>query len=159
MPLALGLKEAGHEIAFVTRASLKPAIEAAGFTFFPIGGDLAADGVYQQVKAQLRSMPLSLETELWSYPRLFCGIGSRLRTPDLVAIARAWQPDMLIREAAEYAAPIAAEHLGLPHATVAFAAALNTMPIFERDAAEHLDPVRQNWGLPPDPTLASLYRY
>jgi hypothetical protein len=31
---------------------------------------------------------------------------------------------MLIREAGEYAALVAAEHLGLPHATVSFAAAL-----------------------------------
>ena len=31
--------------------------------------------------------------------------------------------------------------------------------MFEREAAPYLDPVRRNWGLPPDPTLAALYRY
>jgi UDP:flavonoid glycosyltransferase YjiC (YdhE family) len=96
---------------------------------------------------------------LFAYPRLFCGIASRVRTPDLVAIARTWQPDMLIREAGEYAAVIAAEHLGLPHATVSYAAALKSLAIFEQDAAAYLDPIRQDWGLAPDPDLTSLYRY
>src|SRR5207249_8504898 len=83
----------------------------------------------------------------------------RLRTPQLAAIAREWQPDMFIREAGEYGAVIAAEHLGLPHATVSFAAALQSMAVFERDAAASLDPIRQQWGLPPDPELTSLYRH
>jgi UDP:flavonoid glycosyltransferase YjiC (YdhE family) len=66
---------------------------------------------------------------------------------------------MLIREAAEYGALIAAEHLGLPHATVSVTASLKGMALFERDAAAQLDPTRQAWGLPPDPALTSLYRY
>ena len=104
-------------------------------------------------------MPVGLETEMFVYPRLFCGISPRLRTPQLAAIAREWQPDMFIREAGEYGAVIAAEHLGLPHATVSFAAALQSMAVFERDAAASLDPIRRSWGLPPDPDLTSLYRH
>jgi hypothetical protein len=76
-----------------------------------------------EVKAHLHMPPPSLESELCSYPRLFVGVASRLRTPDLVAIARAWHPDIPIREAGEYGAVIAAEHLGLPHTAVAFVAA------------------------------------
>src|SRR5205807_2583789 len=46
-----------------------------------------------------------------------------------------------------------------PHAVVAFAAALKGQAIFEREAAAQLDPIRKQWGLAPDPTLSSLYRY
>jgi UDP:flavonoid glycosyltransferase YjiC (YdhE family) len=159
VPLARALAHAGHEVAFAVGPSLRPSVEAAGFAVFPVGGGLAADPEYQQVKAELETMPTGLESELAAYPRIFCGIASRLRTPDLVAAARAWQPDMLIREAAEYSAIIAAEHLGLPHVVVAFAAALKGMAIFERKAAAQLDPVRERWGLPPDPALTALYRY
>jgi len=159
VPLARALQRAGHDVAFATNASRRPLVAASGFTFFPVGGDLAADPEYQQVKAHLRTMPVGLETELFAYPRLFCGIAPRLRTPELVAIARAWPPDMLIREAGEYAAVIAAEYLGVPHATVAFAAALPSMARFEREAAPQLDPIRQHWGLAPDPALTALYRY
>jgi UDP:flavonoid glycosyltransferase YjiC (YdhE family) len=158
-PLARALAQAGHDVAFAVGPSMRPLVEAAGFAVFPLGGNLATDAEYQQVKGQLQTMPPGLETELFAYPRLFIGIASRLRTPDLVAIARTWHPDMLIREAGEYAAVIAAEHLGVPHAAVAFAAALRGMAIFEREAAAQLDPVRQQWGLPPDPDLTALYRY
>ena len=78
-------------------------LEAAGFSFFPVGMDIQADPEYQQIKAQLATMPLDLESELFAYPRLFVGIGSRLRTPQLVEIGRSWQPDMIIREAGEAA--------------------------------------------------------
>jgi UDP:flavonoid glycosyltransferase YjiC (YdhE family) len=158
-PLARALEQAGHEVAFAVGPGMRPRVESAGFAVFPLGETLAADPEYQQVKAQLRSMPSGLGAELFTYTRVFCGIAPRLRIPELVAIARGWRPDMLIRDAGEYGAVIAAEHLGLPHAVVAFAAALQTMAIFEREADAQLDPTRQHWGLPPDPTLASLYRY
>ncbi|HEV2235123.1 MAG TPA: glycosyltransferase [Ktedonobacterales bacterium] len=157
--LAHALEQAGHDVAFAVGAGMRPRVESAGFVVFPLGGNFAADPEYRQVKAQLRGMPAGLDAELFTYTRIFCGIAPRLRTPELVAIARAWRPDMLIREAGEYGAVIAAEHLGLPHAVVAFAAALQTMTHFEREAAAQLDPIRQSWSLAPDPTLASLYRY
>ncbi|HEX8430926.1 MAG TPA: glycosyltransferase, partial [Longimicrobium sp.] len=159
MPLARALKQAGHAVAFATSASRQPMVEAFGFDFFAVGGDLRADPEYQQVKAELEAMPLTLESEMINYSRIWCGIAPRLRTPDLVEIARMWQPDMFIREAGEYGAVIAAEYLGLPHATVSFTTALKGMAIFEGGAAERLDPIRQHWGLAPDPALTSLYRY
>ncbi len=158
-PLARALEQAGHDVAFAVGPGMRPRVESAGFVVLPVGGNLAADPEYQQVRAQLRSMPSGLDAELFNYTRIFCGIAPRLRTPELVAVARAWQPDMVIRDAGEYGAVIAAEHLGLPHAVVAFAAALQTMTIFEREAAAQLDPIRHCWSLAPDPTLASLFRY
>ncbi len=159
MPLALALKEAGHEIAFAMPPSRQQLIEANGFTFFPVITNMANDPEYQQLKAQLKTMPLNLEYELFAYPRLFGGIATRLRMPKLVEIAQDWQPDMFIREAGEYGAVIAAEYLSLPHAVVAFAAALKGQAVFEREIAEQLAPIRQQWGLPPDPAATSLYRY
>ncbi|PZS03796.1 MAG: glycosyltransferase [Candidatus Chloroheliales bacterium] len=159
VPLARALQEAGHEVAFAVRPLLQSRVEAAGFTCFTVGGERDKDPEYQQFKALQQTMPVSLETELFTYPRLFCGIAPRLRTPSMVEICRSWQPDMIIREAGEYSAVIAAEYLGLPHAVVSFAAALKAMPVFERSAAEQLDPIRRSWGLAADPALTSLYRY
>ncbi|MDQ2809858.1 MAG: glycosyltransferase [Chloroflexota bacterium] len=158
VPLARALQTAGHAVAFAVGPTLQPLVEAAGFTAFPAGINRERDAAYQQFKAQQQRMPLNLATELFSYPQLFCGISTRLRTPILVEIARRWQPDLLIREAGEYGAVIAAEHLGLPHATVAFAAALGSMAQFEREAAAQLDPLRRRWGLAADPGLTALYR-
>ncbi len=159
MPLAQMLKERGHQVAFAVGPSLRPLVEASGFTALQVGGNLREDLEYRQFQAEREGMPLGLETELLVYSKLFCGIATRLMTPDTIEIARAWQPDMLIREAGAYNAAIAAEHLGLPHATISFAAALKGLAIFEVGAAEQLDPIRESWGLPPDPDLTSLYRY
>lgn len=159
VPLAGALRRAGHDVAFAAGPGLQPLIEASGFPVFPAGINRETDPEYQQIQAQLRARPLNLAAELFTYPRLFCGVGTRLRLPGLVALARAWQPDLLIREAGEYSAVIAAEHLGLPHAVVAFAAALPSMAVFEREAAAYLDPIRARWGLAPDPAMRAPYRY
>lgn len=158
MPLAHALKQAGHEVAFAVGASMSPSVEASGFTVFPLG-KLSADPEYQRFQSERQDMPLGLTTELSIYSGLWLGITPRVRTPDLVAIARQWQPDMLIRETGEYAAAIAAEHLGLPHATISVLASLKGQAIFEREAPGRLDPVRLAWSLPPDPDLSALYRY
>jgi len=159
VPLARALKERGHYVGFAAGASLRSPVEAAGFAFVPLGGKLADQPEYRQFKTQVSAMPPGLDTELFMYTHLWCGILPRVRTPHLVEAARQWQPDMLVRETGEYATVIAAEHLGLPHATVAVLASLKAQAIFERHAAEQLDPIRREWGLAPDPTLSALYRY
>lgn len=159
VPLARALEQAGHKVAFAGRAFLEPRVQAAGFAFFPVGTDREADSEYQEFKEQRERMTPGLEMELFIYSRLFRGIMPRLMTPGLVEVGRSWQPDMIIREAAEYGAVIAAEHLGLPHATVSFAAALHTLSVFEQGAAGRLDPIRERWGLPPDPDLTCLYTH
>ena len=159
IPLARALQDAGHTVAFAAREFVRPRIEQAGFDFFPIGSDRERDPEYQQFKHARDAMPVGFEGELFIYTQLFCGIIPRLNLPALVEIGKTWQPDMFIREGAEYGAVIAAEHLGLPHATVAFTTALRGMNVFERDAAKCLNPLREQWGLVPDPDLNSLYRY
>jgi UDP:flavonoid glycosyltransferase YjiC (YdhE family) len=159
VPLARALQGAGHEVAFAAREHMRSRVEAVGFDFFPAGSERTGDPEYQRVRAELDAMPLSLESELYAYPRLFAGIGTRMMVEGLVEVAREWKPDMFIREAGAYGAVIAAEHLGLPHATVAVAASLKGMAIFEREVAEQLDPIRWAWGLEPDPGLAALNRY
>lgn len=159
VPLARALMGAGHEVAFAGSALLQARAEAAGFRFFLVATDRKADPEYQRVAAQLETMPLSLESELFAYARLFCGVGSRLATPGLVEVIRSWQPDLIVREASQYGPVVAAEYLGLPHVTVALMASLKGMAIFEQEIPEQLDPVRRIWGLEPDPDLEALNRY
>jgi len=158
LPVAHALAEAGHEVAFAARPFLADKLNDAGFRFFAVGSDREADPEYQAFKAERDRMPTGEALEHFIYTRLFCGIMPRLYAPGLVAAARGWKPDLLLREAAEYSAVIAADVLQLPHATVAFTTALHGMDIMQRDAASQLDPLRRVWGLAPDPSLAALYR-
>src|SRR5215210_2577281 len=131
VPLARALKAVGHEVAFAVPAPLGPVIEAAGFTFFPAGGDREKDPEFQQLMAQLRTMPPGPDSERAIFGKVFAGVNPRLMVPDLVEIGRTWKPDMLIRESAEFGAIIAAEYLGLPYADVCPGAYLKGISLFE----------------------------
>jgi len=159
VPLAGALKKAGHEIAFAAPAPLGPVLAAAGFTFFPAGGDREKDAEFQQLMALLRTMPPGPESERAIFGKVFTSVNPRLMVPDLVEIGRAWKPEMLIRESAEFGAVIAAEYLGLPYADVCPGAYPKSAVIFEQGINENLDPIRESWGLAPDPYLEALHRY
>jgi len=159
VPLARMLMQAEHHVAFAARESLGPRAEQAGFQFFAAGRDWASDPQFERYRAERQAMPSGLDLELFIYAELFCGIMPRLIVPDLISIARSWQADMIVREVSEYGSVIAAEHLGLPYATVSVMAALQGLAMFEQRAPAQLDPLRRRWGLAPDPELAALYRY
>jgi UDP:flavonoid glycosyltransferase YjiC (YdhE family) len=68
-----------------------------------------------------------------------------------------WQPDIIVRDEIDFGAVVAAERLGLPHATVLVIA---TGSFVRRSlVAEPLNRLRAEHGLPPDPDLAMLSRY
>jgi Erythromycin biosynthesis protein CIII-like, N-terminal domain len=54
----------------------------------------------------------------WVVPTL-ADIAAGRMVPDLLAIAREWEPDLIVREGMELGGCIAAERLGIPHASVA----------------------------------------
>ncbi len=62
---------------------------------------------------------------------LFAGDVAERALPDLLAIARAWSPDVVVRETCEFGGWLAAEVLGLPHASVE----VTLFAFFQRDAA------------------------
>jgi hypothetical protein len=48
----------------------------------------------------------------------FVDLNTKRSMPTLVDICHRWRPDIIVRESFEFAGAIAAEHLGLSHATV-----------------------------------------
>src|SRR5215212_451425 len=78
--------------------------------------------------------------------------------PDLLAVARDWAPDLIVRDSMEYAGCVVAETLGLPHASVRTDAV--SASYRQRDLVqEPLAHLRELCGLPPDPEMVMLYRY
>ncbi len=159
MPLARALREAGHEVAFAGSEALQEKFEGIDMPFVLTRIDRNADPDYQAIRDELDKMPVGLETEIYAYPRLFMGIGARVGTSQLVEACRSWGADVVVNEAGSYRAVMAAEHLGLPHVTVAVAASLKGMTVFEREGAKFLDPTREAFGLEPDPKMDALTRY
>ena len=160
VPLARALREAGHEVAFACAEPFRPAVEASGFASFPAGLDwLVADAerYFPQLR-QARAVDTGSAPAFSVLKDVFAGATAELMVPDLLAIARSWQPDAIVRDPLEFGACVAAERLGLPHA-VGWEERFLAPPAWRHLVGEPLDALREAHGLPPDPELAMLYRH
>src|SRR5919199_1188337 len=50
---------------------------------------------------------------------MFADVTTGHMVPDLLELARRWRPDLIVRESMEYGGCIAADALGIPHASIA----------------------------------------
>ena len=81
------------------------------------------------------------------FGKLFGEISAPAALADLLPIVRSWRPELVVNDAAEFAAPIAAAAIGVPHVTHAFGALLPAARVRRADeevaalwAAEGLEP-------------------
>jgi MGT family glycosyltransferase len=165
VPLAHALLRAGHGVRFACAPSFRPEVEKHGFQADPVGLDflfsrpdyfsvlLAEAGVDMPDPAQLAGH----QRHAWVTNNLFIRAAAARALPDVCALAESWSADVIVRESSEYSGCVAAEVLGLPHASVAAAAdaALDRREL----TADALAPLRAAAGLPPDPGAEMLYRY
>src|SRR5215471_17248753 len=118
LPVAQALTAAGHEVAGACAASFRPHLEARGMRAFPMGLDWSiGDGTLRDRWEQFRASP-DEDFLTFVMAGTFAGDLAELALPDLLDIARDWQPDLIVRETCEFGGWLAAEILGLPHASV-----------------------------------------
>jgi MGT family glycosyltransferase len=86
--------------------------------------------------------------------------------PDVLAVAEAWRPDLIVREVMEWSGGLVAELLDLPHASVGGnansgldAPEIDYFPGNRLFAAEPYARHRAELGLPPDPELENPFRH
>ncbi len=156
IPLAHAAAAAGHEVACAASPSLRSAVEAAGLRFFPAGFDRRGVPLDDLFPAMRPLTGLALAK--------FVGVEIRVNTearqmvPDLLRIANEWTPDLIVRESSEYGGCVAAEALGIPHASVR--TAYTTASYGRRYVvADALTALRADHGLAADPDGDSLFRY
>ncbi|SEU32275.1 glycosyltransferase, MGT family [Stigmatella erecta] len=158
VPLARALQQAGHEVAFAAAASFRAQVEASGFPVFPAG--VGFESLEGELQAHMQALPrVDVPEHLDRVLELFVDRLARPMAQALVPLCRRWRPDVLISESAEFAGPVVAERLGLPHATIQVGGAG-----FSEDGgtglfARRLDGLRAEHGLPADPELRELFRY
>ncbi|MGZ8514086.1 MAG: glycosyltransferase [Candidatus Limnocylindrales bacterium] len=116
VPLALALREAGHEVAVATDPGYCPSVRALGFEAFPAGLDHAV------ARARFfRSVPGWKDVPVGDRARIQqAEMFGRIRVPamldDLPRVIADWQPDLLVHDSLEMAGAIAAEAAGVAHA-------------------------------------------
>jgi UDP:flavonoid glycosyltransferase YjiC (YdhE family) len=160
--VAASLREAGHEVAFCSAGSFRADVEAAGFAFFPAGLDYhMSDPAYPQNLCGPAGLAFpaleGLDRLAWVTAHLFIGVIGRSMLPDVLAVARQWQPALIVRESLEFSGCTAAEALGLPHASVA--AAANCALDHRAALAPALTALTAEVGLPAEDAEAMPYRH
>jgi MGT family glycosyltransferase len=165
VPVAQALEDAGHDVAFCSSASFRPAVEAFGFRYFDAGLDWVTSDL--TTWTAFPPMPPPPDPEFPNFVvQVFADITTRAMVPDVLAVAEAWRPDLIVREVMEWSGALAAELLGIPHASVGGNAysgvdsgEIGYFPGNRLFAAEPYARHRAELGLPPDPDLHEPFRH
>jgi UDP:flavonoid glycosyltransferase YjiC (YdhE family) len=155
VPIARAAVAAGHDVAFACAASFVPTVERAGFRASPAGFDDRGRTMPELFPGFAKGMAA---VQYWGLPNIFVGVFAVAMTPDLLTIARAWHPDLIVRDTHEYGGCVAAEVLGIPHASVRTASHSSQYGL-RHLVAGGLARLRELNGLPPDPDTAMPFRY
>ena len=155
IPLADALRDAGHEIAVACPASFGTRVRAAGFAHVPAGLDWEENGETDAFPWRAIPSPAMVGRYVMTY--IFAYATARRALPDLLALGRDWQPDLVVRETEEFAGCVAAEWWGIPHVSVQ--AALTNTYTYRWALAAQMEALRESIGLPADPLVEMPYRY
>jgi len=140
VPYAQAFQRHGHDVRVAAADGLTEAIEATGLSPAPFGHP----GDEEQARI-IASDPEPDKMTGFVLRELFVGALPRAALPKLRETVRDWRPDLIVREASEYAAVIAAEEAGIPHVRVS----VSNGHTF-RNAIAPFDDLRIEQGLPPD---------
>jgi UDP:flavonoid glycosyltransferase YjiC (YdhE family) len=152
VPIARAVVAAGHEVAFAGQRAAIATLGGHGFALFP---DPGHSGEGPGRIAPLVSV--DMEREFRVLREAYGGRFARRAMHRFPEVNEAWRPDVVVCDEVDFGSMIAAERLGVPHATVLVTAAGSF--IRPDVLAEPLDALRVEHGLPPDPDLAMLGRH
>jgi len=153
VPLAQALAHRGHEVRWAVAAEACDRVEAAGFEAFPAGitgAERRAE--FDRCLAEASSLPPAKRPDS-VFPAFFGAVCTPPMVKDLLPVIDSWQPALIVNDASELAAPIAAQLRGLPHLTHAFGALLPEQRIAA--AAASVAPIWRANGLGTRPYAGS----
>ena len=114
LPLAAALRDQGHHVLWAAPPEAHERVAAAGLEVRRSGRGVAwCGGEYARRWPEALHLPVE-EATVHMYPRLFGAVAAPAAYPDLLEVARGFGPDLVVHEAAEYAAPAVAASLGVP---------------------------------------------
>jgi hypothetical protein len=149
MPLARAFAAAGHTVHWAASGSAGELVTAAGIDAVPAGLDGPGAAETQRRLRAALSTVRPQEKAAFAFPTMFGEWATPPMVRDLLPLARDLQPDLLVHEAAEHAAPLVGALLGVPSVTHAFGGAVP--PGFLVETGERLGWLWSEHGLTPPP--------
>jgi UDP:flavonoid glycosyltransferase YjiC (YdhE family) len=144
LPIARAAAVAGHVVAFSGQPALMDRVEALGFAAFATYPPSADD---RPRRRPLLEFSAAREDDVLR--EVFAGRLARTRADGLLELCAAWRPDLVVCDEVDFGAMVAAERLGLAHATV-LVTAIGSF-VRREVVVGALDALRAEHGLPPDP--------
>ena len=142
LPFAQAFVRRGHAVRVAGPEDLTETIRKAGLDAAPFGHP--GNEALARVFARERDLPPEQAVGFVNR-EVFADVLPRAALPKLRETIREWRPDLIVREAAEYGAVIAAAEAGIPHARVS----VSNGHTFKHSIAP-VDALRAEAGLPPD---------
>jgi UDP:flavonoid glycosyltransferase YjiC (YdhE family) len=148
VPLAATLQSAGHDVRIGTSRSFGRQVAVAGLQAVPLGLDWLESRAEQTFPGFLR---LGGVEQL----QILAGVPAPALAADVVALARVWHPDLLVRDCSEFGGWVAAEEIGVPCVVYGVLAWMPTARL-EVVIGAQLAELRSLRHLPADPKLSTL---
>ena len=149
VPLARAFRSRGHEVRWAIGPDGCAGVEQAGFESV-LAGLSRPERLAELVRRhpEFDQLPPHEQPD-FMFGKVFGEIAAPAMFADLLPIVESWPPDLVVNDAAEFAAPIAAQALRVPHVTHAFGALLPE--VLTREAGEAAAVVSRAHGLDPRP--------
>lgn len=148
LPFARALRAAGHELAFATNAGWHPHVVAEGFDALPAGRPhQEALAHFESFRAEIQALPEG-QRRPHLFRRIFAEGHATQKLPELLAVAQSWQPQAIVYESGDLAAPAVAAALGLRTANHSFGVMVPLAAVAY--AAEYMAPLWRSLGVEPD---------
>jgi UDP:flavonoid glycosyltransferase YjiC (YdhE family) len=149
VPLAAALRERGHEVAWAAAEHVCARLRTEGFVAIAAGldEDVAMERFEQQFSEYRELAPADRPD--FFFPRLFGPMRAQPMLDDLLPIARAFEPALVVSEQAEFAGPLVAARLGVANVAHAFGSMLPAARV--ACAADYLAGMWEAQGLEPRP--------
>jgi len=120
VPLAGAFARAGHDVAFATSPYFQDRVETAGFAFLPAGIDYPERTArFEPFQAEHLALPFE-ERRAFIFPRMFGTIEAPAKIAELRELVRTWQPDLIVHDSSDFAAPVAADEAEIPSVNHSF---------------------------------------
>lgn len=148
VPLARAMVARGHDVLWAVPPDGIDLVRTAGISAVSAGAAGLSPQVVRRRYPEMDSLPPNEVPDVL-FGKLFGATATPASLADLVPVALAWRPDLVVADAAEFAGHIVAAETGVPSVTKAFGALLP-----ERRVAAAGDEVAALWrsrGLEPRP--------
>ena len=155
LSLAVAARASGHTVAFASGDPVVGQAREAGFMAFKAGAADTYRAEWAPRFPGFTSLVGDAQREFF-FTHIFADLELAPRAVDLESIMSAWQPDLVVHEMAELAAPLVSTARGIPYVDVGFGSLIPRALLEQAGAAAAV-----HWrarGLEPHP-LAGVFRY